>query len=144
MRAFAFVGTQKEKIRTWPLLLSPLAYTGGRRNDLLPEKKELLMEKIATITLLLNLGIAAIHAQDRNVRMTFSGTIQATTLIAQPASNTDKESLEGHGTFEPTPIGNFTRIRQPPSLLLLAPARIRFTFRQWPAASYFVSMMEVY
>ena len=59
------------------------------------------MKKIATLTLLLNLGIAAIHAQDRTVKMMFSGIIQVTTLIAQPASNTDEESLEGHGTFGP-------------------------------------------
>ena len=57
------------------------------------------MKQIAIIALVLNLGITAIQAQERTAKMPFSGSIQVTTLNAQPNSNTDEESLEGHGTF---------------------------------------------
>jgi hypothetical protein len=58
---------------------------------------------IATVALMLNLGVAAIYAQQRPVRMTYSGSTAATTLNLQPGTVTDEEHFAGSGT-----LGRFT------------------------------------
>src|ERR1700730_15097600 len=59
------------------------------------------MKHIATLALMLNLGVAAIYAQQRPVKMTASGTIMATTINLQPNTNTDEQNLAGNGTLGP-------------------------------------------
>ena len=59
------------------------------------------MKHIATVALMLNLGVAGIYAQQKRVKMTFSGTIEPSTINLQPDTNTDEENLAGNGTLGP-------------------------------------------
>src|SRR2546428_7183630 len=61
------------------------------------------MKHIATVALMLNLGVAGVYAQQKPVRMTFSGTLEPTTVNLQPSTNTDQENLAGNGS-----LGSFT------------------------------------
>ena len=61
------------------------------------------MKHIATVALMLNLGVAAVYAQEWHVKMTFSGTNVATTINLQPNTVTDEQHSDGNGTF-----GSFT------------------------------------
>ena len=61
------------------------------------------MKHIATVALMLNLGVAAIYAQQKPVNMTFSGSNVATTINLQPGTVTDETQLAGKGT-----LGAFT------------------------------------
>ena len=55
---------------------------------------------IATVALMLNLGVAGIYAQ-QNVKMTSSGTVVGTTINLAPNTNTDDFNLAGKGTLGP-------------------------------------------
>lgn len=57
------------------------------------------MKHIAALALMLNLSVAGIYAQDRPVKMTFSGTNVATTINLQPNTVTDEQQSAGNGTF---------------------------------------------
>ena len=59
------------------------------------------MKNIATVALMLNLGVAAVYAQDIPVKMRFSGTNVATTINLQPNTVTDEHQSAGDGTFGP-------------------------------------------
>ena len=56
---------------------------------------------IATVALMLNLGVAGVYAQQRPVRMMLSGTNVATTINLQPGTVTDEQVLAGSGTLGP-------------------------------------------
>ena len=56
---------------------------------------------IATVALMLNLGVAGIYAQQKPVKMTFSGTNVASTINLQPGTNTDEDNFAGDGTLGP-------------------------------------------
>ena len=73
------------------------------------------MKHIATVALMLNLGVASLYAQQRPIKMTFSGSMVATTLNLQPNSVTDEEHLAGNGTLGPfTYRGLFADPDSPP------------------------------
>ena len=57
--------------------------------------------KITTVALMLNLGVASLYAQQRPVRMTFSGSKVATSINLGPNTRTDEVHLSGNGTLEP-------------------------------------------
>jgi len=59
------------------------------------------MKHIATVALMLNLGVAGVYAQQKPVKMTFSGTLEPSTLNLQPNTNTDEQNLAGNGTLGP-------------------------------------------
>lgn len=61
------------------------------------------MKHIATVALILNLGVAAVYAQEKPVKMKFSGSNVATTINLQDDTVTDEELLAGTGT-----LGQFT------------------------------------
>ena len=61
------------------------------------------MKRLVTAALMLNLGVASVYAQERPVKMTFSGTNVATTINLQPNTVTDEQHSAGNGTF-----GSFT------------------------------------
>ena len=61
------------------------------------------MKHIATMALMLNLGLAGIYAQQRPVKMTASGSMVATTINLAPNTITDEVILEGSGA-----LGSFT------------------------------------
>ena len=47
------------------------------------------MKHIATVALMLNLGVAGVFAQQKPVKMTFSGTFVPTTINLAPDTITD-------------------------------------------------------
>ena len=50
--------------------------------------------RFATAALIFNLGVATIHAQQRPVRMTFSGTSAPSTVdLKQPGTSTGEENF---------------------------------------------------
>jgi hypothetical protein len=59
------------------------------------------MKHIATVALMLHLGVVGVYAQQKPVKMTASGTIAATTINLQPNTNTDEQNLAGNGTLGP-------------------------------------------
>jgi hypothetical protein len=62
------------------------------------------MKHIATVALMLNLGVASIYAQQKAVTMTFSGTAGASAInLQQPNTTNDEANLAGNGT-----LGTFT------------------------------------
>src|SRR5262245_8913612 len=62
------------------------------------------MKRLVTAALMLNLGVVSVvYAQERPVKMTFSGTNVATTINLLPNTVTDEQHSAGHGTF-----GTFT------------------------------------
>jgi len=57
------------------------------------------MKHIATVALMFNLGVAGVYAQERPVKMTFSGTNVATMINLKPDTVTDEHHSAGNGTF---------------------------------------------
>ena len=85
------------------------------------------MKQIATVALMLSLGVASIYAQHRPVKMTFSGSTAATTLNLQPGTVTDDVNLAGDGslgpfTFRELHADNLTP-QQPPATRFLIRGR---------------------
>jgi hypothetical protein len=50
---------------------------------------------------MLNLGVAGAYAQQKHVKMTFSGTLEVSPINLQPNTNTDGENVAGDGTLGP-------------------------------------------
>jgi hypothetical protein len=62
------------------------------------------MKHIATMALMLNLGVPRIPTQQHHVKMPFSGTAAASTvLLQQPDASNNEDNLAGNGT-----LGSFT------------------------------------
>ena len=62
---------------------------------------------IATLALMLNLGVAGIYAQQNPVRMTFSGNGAPSAInLQQPNTNTLEENVAGNGTLGPFTFRN--------------------------------------
>ena len=55
------------------------------------------MKHIATVALMLNLGVASLYAQQRPIKMTFSGSMVPTAINLGPNTITDEELLAGKG-----------------------------------------------
>jgi hypothetical protein len=53
------------------------------------------------VALMLNLGVAGVYAQQKSVKMTFSGTLATSTVNLAPNTNTDEQNLAGNGTLGP-------------------------------------------
>src|SRR5882672_2709311 len=67
------------------------------------------MKHIATVALMLNFGVAGIYAQQRSVKMTFSGTAAASTInLQQPNTHTGEENFAGNGTLGPFTFRNIS------------------------------------
>jgi hypothetical protein len=67
------------------------------------------MKQIATVALMLNLGVAGVHAQQKPVRMTFSGTGGRSAInLQQPNTNTGEDNLAGDGTLGPFTFRNIS------------------------------------
>ena len=63
------------------------------------------MKHIATIALMLNLGVA-VYANDRPVKMRFSGSFARSVINLQPDTVTDEENFAGNGTLGPFTFRN--------------------------------------
>src|SRR5712691_13054825 len=82
--------------------LPPILAQGEQALRMISSKnQEAPMKHIATVALMLNLGVAGVYAQQRPVKMTFSGTVEPSTINLQPGTNTDEQNLAGNGTLGP-------------------------------------------
>jgi hypothetical protein len=52
------------------------------------------MKHIATVALMLNLGLLGVYAQQNRIKLTFSGTVEPSTISLQPGTNTDEVNLD--------------------------------------------------
>jgi len=59
------------------------------------------MKHIATVALMLNLGVASVYAQEKPVSMEFSGTSAPSTISLGTGTPTGEYSLAGNGTLGP-------------------------------------------
>jgi hypothetical protein len=58
------------------------------------------MKHLATVALMLNLGVAGVYAQETPVKMMFSGTAAPSTVdLKQPGTSTGEENFAGYGTL---------------------------------------------
>ena len=64
-------------------------------------KSRIVTRTLVLVALMLNLGGAAAYAQQKHVKMTFSGTLEVSTINLQPDTNTDAENVSGDGTLGP-------------------------------------------
>jgi hypothetical protein len=68
------------------------------------QKAGIQMKHIATMALMVNLGIASVYAEQHPVKMVFSGTAAASTVILQqPGASNNEDNEAGKGT-----LGSFT------------------------------------
>ena len=63
---------------------------------------------VATVALMLSLGVAGAYAQEKHVKMTFSGSLAATTINLQPDTITDEENVAATARLGHSPIVNST------------------------------------
>ena len=74
------------------------------------------MKHIASMTLMLTLGVAAVYAQERPAKMKFSGNGAASPInLNQPNTNTAEENVAGNGTLGRFTFRNVTAIATSPS-----------------------------
>ena len=64
-------------------------------------KTRIVTRTLVLVALMLNLGVAGVYAQQKHVKMTFSGTLEVSTINLQPDTNTDGENVAGDGTLGP-------------------------------------------
>jgi hypothetical protein len=73
------------------------------------------MKRIASMTLMLSLGVAAVYGQV-SVKMTFSGTSAATAVNLQiPNTTNDEDNFAGTGTFGPFTVRQIRAIDKVPT-----------------------------
>jgi hypothetical protein len=88
------------------------------------------MKHLATLTLVLNIGVAGVYAQQEPVKMTFSGTGGSSTInLQQPDTNNSEDNAAGDGTLGPFTFRNVRAIRASPepSSTCSGPTQIYFS-----------------
>jgi hypothetical protein len=82
----------------------PVPVEGEQSLTMISSGKQEKMKRIASMALILNLGVAAVYAVERPVKMTFSGTSASTAVdLQQPNTSNDEDNFSGTGT-----LGSFT------------------------------------
>jgi hypothetical protein len=73
------------------------------------------MKHIAIVALMLNLGVAGVYAQQKPVKMTFSGTAGPSTVnLLYPGTNNSEDNSAGNGTLGPFTFRNVRAINAVP------------------------------
>jgi len=74
-----------------------------------------LTKHLAIVALILNLGVVAARADDKSVKMTFSGTSAPSTInLQQPDTSNDGDNFAGQGTLGPFTVTNVRAIANSP------------------------------
>jgi hypothetical protein len=97
------------------------------------------MKNIMTVALMLNLGVASVYAQQKPVKMTFSGSNVATMINLQANTVTDETHLDGNGTWAHSHSVSCTLTERLPSLPAVALALIS---QLLPERAYFAFKTE--
>ena len=96
------------------------------------------MKHIATVALMVSLGAAGIYAQQRPVRMTFSGTAAASTVNLQvPGTNNSEDNTAGNGTLGPFTFRNVRAITAAPQASTTCSGPTKLYFSSWLGAGVF-------
>jgi hypothetical protein len=88
------------------------------------------MKHIATVALMLNLGVAGVYADQKPVTMTFSGTSAPSTINLQyPSTNNSEDNTAGNGTLGPFTFRNVRAINAvpEPSSTCSGPTKVFFS-----------------
>lgn len=88
------------------------------------------MKQIATVALMLSLGVAGVYAQQMSVTMTFSGTSAPSTVNLQyPGTNNSEDNSAGNGTLGPFTFRNVRAIKASPqpSSTCSGPTKVYFS-----------------
>jgi hypothetical protein len=73
------------------------------------------MKHLATVALILNLGVVAAYAQDESVKMTFSGSSALSGVsLQQPNASIEGDGFAGKGTFGSFTVANVRAISNSP------------------------------
>jgi hypothetical protein len=106
----------------------------GRRTNSqsdLPQKDRWQhMKHIAIVALMFNLGVAGVHAQQKPVMMTFSGTSTPSTVNLQyPSTNNSEDNTAGNGSLGPFTFRNVRAINAvpEPSSTCSGPTKVFFS-----------------
>jgi hypothetical protein len=74
------------------------------------------MKRIATVVVMLHLGVAALCAQEKPVKMKFSGTSAPSTVnLLQPDTSNDEDNFAGTGTLGSFTVRNVRAIANSPT-----------------------------
>jgi len=74
------------------------------------------MKHLATVALMLNLGVAGVYAHERPVKMTFSGTSAPSAInLQQPDTSNDEDNFAGRGTLGSFSLRNVRAIANSPT-----------------------------
>src|SRR5438128_1009947 len=96
------------------------------------------MKHIATVALMLNLGVAGIYAQQRPVKMTFSGTGGSSTINLQHLNtNNSEDNSAGNGTLGAFTFRNVRAIRAAPEPSSACSGPTKLYFSSVAAAAVF-------
>jgi hypothetical protein len=85
------------------------------------------MKNTATAALMLSLGVASVYAQQRPIKMTFSGTAGSSTInLQQSGTNNSEDNTIGNGTLGPFTFRNVRAISAfpEPSSTCSGPAKL--------------------
>jgi len=91
--------------------------------------KEKSMKRIATVALMLNLGVASVYAQQSSVKMPFSGISAPSTInLQQPGTSTGEENYAGNGMLGQFTFGNISAetVSPQPSSTCSGPTQLHF------------------
>ena len=96
------------------------------------------MKHIATIALMLTLGVTCVYAQGHSVKMKFSGTSAASTInLQQPGTSNDEDNFAGNGTLGSFTFRNVRAIAAYPTMSSTCSGANQFYFQDLAGAGVF-------
>lgn len=96
------------------------------------------MKPIATMALMLNLGVGGIYAHEKTVTMTFSGSeATSATNLQQPGTSNDEDHFAGNGTLGQFTVTNLRAISTTPSSSSTCSGPNQLYFTELAGASVF-------
>jgi hypothetical protein len=107
---------------------------------MISSKKEIEanMKHIATMALMLNLGVASVYAHEQPVRMTFSGTSAASAIsLQQPGTSNDEDNFAGYGTLGAFTLRNVRAVATSPDAAGSCPSPTQVYFTEPAGAGVF-------
>jgi len=96
------------------------------------------MKNIGIVALMFNFGVAGVYAQQRPVKMTFSGTAAASAINLQaPNTTTSEENFAGSGSLGPFTFRNISAETTSPQLSSTCTGSTRLYFLRVAGAGVF-------
>jgi len=97
-----------------------------------------LTKRLAVVALILNLGVVAAHADDKSVKMTFSGTSETgATNLQQPDTSNDADTFSGESTLGSFTVRNIRAISNSPGTSSTCSGATKLFFPELAGAGVF-------